>query len=296
MRFSRQHFPAKNQHTYSPRSPLICYEFPSMRVLKRDGTSEDVSFDKITTRLKKLCCDPLTGDELFNCDCELVAQKACAAVYDGISTTQIDGLTAEIAVALNTSHPDYEALASRVECSNMHKQTTPAVLATFFMLRLATGEGGEKVRLLNDETWAVFKEHHALFDSWLDWGQDYRYNFFAIKTLQASYLTKVEGVIVERPQHMLLRFAVGLWGEELDMVKKTYQLMSRRYFTHATPSLYNSGMANPQFSSCFLLGIDATQESVEGIFEGVKHCGMISKFAGGIGEFTRLLRCFVSSG
>lgn len=269
------------------------HTFAKMRVLKRDGAFEDVSFDKITTRLKKLCTDPVTGTALTNCDCELVAQKACAAVYDGISTTQIDGLTAEIAVSLGTTHPDYETLASRVECSNMHKQTSPSTLTTFSKLWEAHNTRGESVHLLNDDTWAVLSENHALFDSWLDWGQDYGYNYFAIKTLQSSYLTKVDGVIIERPQHMLLRFSVGLWGTDLDMVKQTYQLKSKRYFTHATPSLFNSGMRMPQFSSCFLLGVHSTQESVEGIFEEVKHCGMISKFAGGIGEGLLRLHVFL---
>lgn len=254
-----------------------------MKVLKRDATHEDVSFDKITLRLKRLCSDPQTGPALRNCDCELVAQKTCASVYDGISTVQIDGLSAEIAVALTTTHPNYETLAARILVSDLHKQTSPSTLATFSKLWEARNGDGEPVQLLNDETWGVLKDNHALFDSWLDWTADYGYNFFAVKTLQSMYLTKVAGKVVERPQHMLLRFAAGLWGRDLDNVKRTYEFMSQRLFTHATPSLFNSGMRRPQFSSCFLLGIEAGQESVEGIFDKVKECGMISKYAGGIG-------------
>lgn len=254
-----------------------------MRVIKRNGESEDVSFDKISSRLRRLSQDPAAGPPLDAIDVTVVAQKTCAAVYDNITTSEIDSLSAEVAVAMGTTHPQYQTLAARIAISNLHKQTQAATLPTFAQLFEAQNQEGKPTQLLGTQTWELIKEHHALFDSWLDWSQDYTYNFFAVKTMENMYLTKVKGVIIERPQHMILRVALGIWGAELDRVKETYTNMSQKFFTHATPTLFNSGMKNPQLSSCFLLGIEATQESVAGIYDVIGKCAQISKGGGGIG-------------
>lgn len=254
-----------------------------MHVKKRSGGLQSVSFDKITARLRNLCDDPATGPALQHCDCELVAQKTCAAIYDGISTAQLDILSSEIAVALCTTHPDYETLAARVVVSNMHKQTSPSVLSTFSQLWEAKNAKGESYNILNKPTWEVLRDNHALLDSWLNWDADYGYNYMAIKTLESLYLTRVNGVVVERPQHLLLRVSIGIWGQDLGRAKDMYRELSQRLYIHATPTLFNSGMHHPQLSSCFLLGIEAQQESVEGIYDTFGRCAKISKFAGGIG-------------
>lgn len=254
-----------------------------MRVVKRNGEQVPVSFDKIIIRLNKLCNDPLTGPPLTEVDVTLVAQKTCASVHDLIKTSDIDSLSAQVAVAMGTLHPEYETLAARIAVSNLHKMTEASCLSTFSKLYETRNMYDEPCQLLGEETWRVLSESHALFDSWLNWSADYSYTYFGIKTMDAVYLTKVNGVIVERPQHLFLRVAVGIWGGELDMVKQTYELLSQKAYTHATPTLFNSGMAVPQLASCFLLGCEKEQESVEGIYDVIKRMALISKRAGGIG-------------
>ena len=222
-----------------------------MRVIKRDGQQVPVSFDKISARLNKLCFDDSIGPNLEAVDVTLVAKKTCASVHDLISTSAIDTLSAQVAVAMGTTHPEYETLAARIAVSNLHKMTQPSCLATFCQLHEAQNMYGEPMHLLGDTTWQLIQENHALFDSWINWAADYSYTYFGIKTMETVYLTKAEGRIVERPQHLLLRVALGIWGQKLDMVKQTYDLLSKKAYTHATPTLFNSGMAVPQLASCF---------------------------------------------
>lgn len=243
-----------------------------------------VSFDKIIARLAKLCNDPMTGPELKAVDVTFVTQKTCATVHDLISTSDIDTLSAQVAVAMGTTHPEYETLAARIAISNLHKMTDSSCLVTFSQLYEAHNMYDEPVHLLDENTWKLIKDNHALFDSWLDWSADYTYNYFGIKTMETVYLTKVEGKIVERPQHLLLRVALGIWGQkDLDMAKQCYELLSQKAYIHATPTLFNAGTAYPQCSSCYLLGVEASQESVEGIYDVMGKMAQISKRAGGIG-------------
>lgn len=223
----------------------------SMRVIKRDGQHAPVSFDKISTRLSKLCFDESIGPNLEAVDVTLVAQKTCASIHDLISTSAIDTLSAQVAVAMGTTHPEYETLAARIAVSNLHKMTESSCLATFSQLYEAHNMYDEPMHLLGETTWQLIQENHALFDSWINWPADYSYTYFGIKTMETVYLTKVSSKIVERPQHLLLRVALGIWGEKLDMVKQTYDLLSKKAYTHATPTLFNSGMAVPQLASCF---------------------------------------------
>ncbi|XP_076939123.1 ribonucleoside-diphosphate reductase large subunit-like [Bidens hawaiensis] len=249
-----------------------------MYVVKRDGRHEAVHFDKITARLKKLSY----GLSTEHCDPVLVAQKVCAGVYKGITTTQIDELSAETSAAMTTNHPDYASLAARIVVSNLHKNTKKSFSETIKdMYSHISERSGKKAPLIADDVYQVIMKNAAKLDSEIIYDRDFDYDYFGFKTLERSYLLKIEGKVVERPQHMLMRVAVGIHKEDIDSVVKTYHLMSQRWFTHASPTLFNAGTPRPQLSSCFLLCMK--DDSIEGIYDTLKECAVISKSAGGIG-------------
>ncbi|MCU0352817.1 MAG: ribonucleoside-diphosphate reductase subunit alpha [Cytophagales bacterium] len=249
-----------------------------MYVIKRDGRRESVKFDKVTARIEKLCY----GLDIHYVNPITVARRVIDGIYDGVSTVELDNLAAETAASLTTTHPDYAVLAARVAISNLHKTTSKSFFNT--MKRLYTyvdPKTGENAGLLSKETYEVIKKHADLLDSSIIYDRDFGYDYFGFKTLERSYLIRLDGKVVERPQHMLMRVSVGIHGDNIDKVIETYNLLSERWFTHATPTLFNAGTPKPQLSSCFLL--TAKDDSIEGIYDTLKQCALISQSAGGIG-------------
>lgn len=249
-----------------------------MLVIKRDGHRESVKFDKITARVEKLCY-ALNPDYISPVE---VAMKVINGLYDGVSTQQLDNLAAETAASMATKHPDYAILAARIAISNLHKVTSKSFSNT--MKRLYTyvdPKTGENAPLISKEAWKVIKEHAALLDSSIIYDRDFGYDYFGFKTLERSYLIRLDGQVVERPQHMLMRVAVGIHMDDIDSVIETYHLLSEKWFTHATPTLFNAGTPKPQLSSCFLLQMK--DDSIDGIYDTLKQCAKISQSAGGIG-------------
>jgi ribonucleoside-diphosphate reductase alpha chain len=248
-----------------------------MFVLKRDGRQEAVKFDKITARIKKLCyglhpsVDPVK-----------ISMKVIEGIYDGVTTTILDNLAAETAASLTTSHPDYALLASRIAVSNLHKNTEKSFSATMDALyNYVDPKTGKTAPLLADDVYQIIQDNAEQLDSTIIYDRDFGYDFFGFKTLERSYLLKVNGEVVERPQHMLMRVALGIHKEDVDAAIETYDLMSERWFTHATPTLFNAGTPKPQMSSCFLL--TTKDDSISGIYETLTQCAKISQSAGGIG-------------
>ena len=248
-----------------------------MYVIKRDGRKEQVQFDKITARIKKLCyglhesVDPVK-----------IALRVIDGVYDGVKTTELDNLAAEVAATNAVSHPDYASLASRIAVSNLHKATKKSFAETMEDLyQYVDPVTGENASLIADDVIEIVRSHAAYLDSQIIYDRDFSYDYFGFKTLERSYLLKLDGQIVERPQQMLMRVAVGIHKEDLDSAVKTYHQMSEGWFTHATPTLFNSGTPKPQMSSCFLLTMK--EDSITGIYDTLKQCAKISQNAGGIG-------------
>ncbi|WKN42908.1 ribonucleoside-diphosphate reductase subunit alpha [Tunicatimonas pelagia] len=249
-----------------------------MLVIKRDGRRESVKFDKITARIEKLCYNLDTN---YVSDVE-VAKKVITGIYDGVTTVELDNLAAETAATLTVKHPDYAVLAARIAISNLHKVTSKSFSNTMKRLySYVDQKTGEHAPLISKETYAVIKKHAAQLDSTIIYSRDYSYDFFGFKTLERSYLIKLDGKVVERPQHMLMRVAVGIHGEDIEAAIETYNLLSEKWFTHATPTLFNAGTPKPQLSSCFLLTIQ--DDSIDGIYDTLKQCAQISQSAGGIG-------------
>ena len=249
-----------------------------MLVLKRDGRRESVKFDKVTARIEKLCY----GLNMLYVSPIEVAKKVIDGIYDGVTTVELDNLAAETAASLTTKHPDYAILAARIAVSNLHKVTSKSFSST--MKRLYTYEdpkNGENASLIAKDVWEVVHKHAATLDSAIIYDRDYNYDYFGFKTLERSYLLRLDGKVVERPQHMLMRVAIGIHKEDIDSAIETYELMSERWFTHATPTLFNAGTPKPQLSSCFLLTMK--DDSIEGIYDTLKNCALISQSAGGIG-------------
>ena len=249
-----------------------------MLVLKRDGHRESVKFDKITARIEKLCYGL---DSNFVNPVE-VAMKVINGLYDGVSTIELDNLAAEIAASLTTRHPDFAKLAARIAVSNLHKVTSKSFSNT--MKRLYTyvdPKTGQNAPLISKETWKVIHENAAELDEAVLYDRDFSYDFFGFKTLERSYLMKIDGKVVERPQHLLMRVAIGIHGEDIPAAIETYNLMSEKWFTHATPTLFNAGTPKPQLSSCFLLTMK--DDSIDGIYDTLKQTAKISQSAGGIG-------------
>ncbi|XP_044438770.1 ribonucleoside-diphosphate reductase large subunit isoform X1 [Triticum aestivum] len=256
-----------------------------MYVVKRDGRTETVHFDKITARLKKLSY----GLSQEHCDPVLVAQKVCAGVYKGVTTSQLDELAAETAAALTASHPDYASLAARIAVSNLHKNTKKSFSETIKDMYLHYNErSGLLSPLIAEDIYEVIMKNASRLDSEIIYDRDFDYDYFGFKTLERSYLLKLGGVVVERPQHMLMRVSVGIHKDDIDSAIRTYHLMSQRWFTHASPTLFNAGTPRPQLSSCFLICMK--DDSIEGIYDTLKECAVISKSAGGIGVSVHNIR------
>ena len=248
-----------------------------MYVVKRDGRKEPVMFDKITARVRKLCYG-LNG----LVDPVKVAMRVIEGLYDGVTTSELDNLAAEIAATLTTTHPDYAKLAARISVSNLHKNTKKSFSETMKDLyEYVNPRTGKKAPLLSDEVYKVIMDNADKLDSTIIYNRDFGYDYFGFKTLERSYLLKLNGKIAERPQHMLMRVAVGIHLDDLDAAIETYELMSKKYFTHATPTLFNSGTPKPQMSSCFLLAM--REDSIDGIYDTLKQTAKISQSAGGIG-------------
>ena len=248
-----------------------------MYVVKRDGHKEPVMFDKITARVRKLCygLNPLV-------DPTRVAMRVIEGLYDGVTTSELDNLAAEIAATMTTTHPDYAQLAARISVSNLHKNTKKSFSeAMKDLYEYVNPRTGKKAPLLSDEAYAVIQKNAEKLDSSIIYNRDFGYDYFGFKTLERSYLLKLNGKIAERPQHMLMRVSVGIHLDDMDAVLETYELMSKRFFTHATPTLFNSGTPKPQMSSCFLLAMK--DDSIDGIYDTLKQTAKISQSAGGIG-------------
>ena len=246
-------------------------------VIKRNGKKESIKFDKVTARIEKLSYSLSPLVNVIE-----VAKKVIEGIYDGVPTTELDNLAAEIAASLATKHPDYALLASRIAVSNLHKNTVKSFSETMKKLYYYVDKGsGKKTPLIADEVWKVIEDNDELLDSTLIYDRDFGFDYFGFKTLEKSYLMKVDGKIAERPQHMYMRVALGIHKEDVESAIKTYHLMSERWFTHATPTLFNAGTPKPQMSSCFLLTMK--EDSIEGIYDTLKQTARISQSAGGIG-------------
>tara|TARA_B100000902_G_scaffold397052_1_gene459686 strand:+ start:354 stop:2798 length:2445 start_codon:yes stop_codon:yes gene_type:complete len=248
-----------------------------MFVVKRDGHKEPIMFDKITARVRKLCYSLNTLVDPVK-----VSMRVIEGLYDGVTTSELDNLAAEIAATMTTTHPDYAKLAARISVSNLHKNTKKSFSETMKDLyEYINPRTEKKAPLLSDEVYKIIKKNAELLDSTIIYNRDFNYDYFGFKTLERSYLLKLNGKVAERPQHMLMRVSIGIHMDDLDSAIETYNLMSKKYFTHATPTLFNSGTPKPQMSSCFLL--TTKSDSIDGIYDTLKQTAKISQSAGGIG-------------
>ncbi|PKI82545.1 ribonucleoside-diphosphate reductase [Malassezia vespertilionis] len=247
-------------------------------VYKRDGRKEEVRFDKVTARVAKLCY----GLDMNYVDPIEITRKVIDGIYEGVTTVELDNLAAETAAYKTTTHPDYAVLAARIAISNLHKETkktfSQVVKDLYDYVNPRTGKHSP---MISDETYEAVMANKDTLDSAIIYERDFHYNFFGFKTLERSYLLRVNGKVAERPQHMLMRVAVGIHGANVENAIETYNYMSEKAFTHASPTLFNAGTPNPQMSSCFLIAMQ--DDSIEGIYDTLKSCAMISKTAGGIG-------------
>jgi ribonucleoside-diphosphate reductase alpha subunit len=240
-----------------------------MHVVKRNGETEVVSFDKVINRVKTLSKD------LPAINIHEVAQKVCTRIYDGVKTSELDELTAQMCSSMMTDHPDYGTLASRIIISNHHKNTSPSFTETVNALH------AHQPSLVSDALFEAVMKNKGKLNNSIDYQRDYAFDYFGFKTLEKAYLMRIDGKVVERPQHMLMRVALGIHGTDIKEALQTYDAMSRKLFIHATPTLFNAGTSRPQMSSCFLAAM--IDDSIEGIYDTLKDCAMISKYAGGIG-------------
>ena len=252
-----------------------------MRVIKRNGEMEDVSFDKVLNRLKNLS----TG---LTIDVSEIAQKVCSRIYDGVKTFELDELAAHLCSSMSIEHPDYSLLASRIIISNHHKNTSPSFSETIQVLYNNVDNHNNPIPLVSEELYNIVNKNKEKLNTYIDYQRDYLFDYFGFKTLERAYLIRVNKKIVERPQHMWMRVAIGIHGNDIKDVLQTYDLMSKKYFTHATPTLFNAGTNRPQLSSCFLCSIN--EDSVSGIFDSLKEVALISKYAGGIGLHIHQIR------
>lgn len=246
-----------------------------MRVIKRNGSVEAVDFNKITERIKKL-----SSEISESIDPIKIAQKVCNSLYDNVTTRELDELSSEIAIALCTEHPDYGVLAAHLCASNLHKSTVGRFSECMKLLH-------EK-KLVGDDLVKIVESHQDEIEEMIDYGNDFLFDFFGLKTLMKSYLLKVDGIIQERPQDMWMRVSIGIHGNDMLHVRDTYTYMSQLYFTHATPTLFNAGTPYPQLSSCYL--VELQEDSIGGIYSTLHDCAQISKWAGGIGLHIHKLR------
>jgi len=248
-----------------------------MYVLKRDGRKEAVKFDKITARIQKLCygLDALV-------DPAAVAMKVIEGIYEGVTTFELDNLAAEVSASLTVKHPDYAQLAARIAVSNLHKKTKKSFSETMAELyEYVNPVTNQKAPLLSEDVHQIIQENKEVLDSTIIYDRDFGYDYFGFKTLERSYLLRLDGQIAERPQHMLMRVSIGIHKDDIEAAIETYEMMSKKYFTHATPTLFNAGTPKPQMSSCFLLTMK--DDSIDGIYDTLKQCSKISQSAGGIG-------------
>ena len=255
-----------------------------MHVIKRNGKKEVISFDKILKRIKSL-------GKHFNLQHIIFAQLAMKVIdqlYDNIQTTKIDELTAEQCASMSSIHPDYTKLASAIVVSNLHKNTSACYYETVKKLYEYRDVNNNSFRLIHDDIMNIVETNKAIINSFIDYERDYAFDFFGFKTLERAYLMRCNKIIIERPQHMLMRVALTIHGSNMDKVKETYDYMSQKYFIHATPTLFNAGTPRPQLSSCYLLCMES--DSIEGIFNTLKECAQISKWSGGIGLHVHNIR------
>jgi len=249
-----------------------------MKVIKRNGSAEAVSFDKITARVKKLCY----GINQEFVEPVEIAKHVIKSIYDGVSTTELDNLAAETAATMAATHPDYSLLAARIAISNLHKNTNKSFSATMEILyNYIDPKNNQKASLIADDIMAIIRDNREKLDSAIIYDRDFVFDYFGFKTLEKSYLMRANGEVVERPQHLLMRAAIGIHQHDVDAAIETYNLMSEKWFIHATPTLFNAGTPKPQLSSCFLLSM--TEDSITGIYETLTRCAKISQSAGGIG-------------
>ncbi|KAF1810248.1 hypothetical protein P152DRAFT_460755 [Eremomyces bilateralis CBS 781.70] len=249
-----------------------------MFVYKRDGRKERVQFDKITARVSRLCY----GLDPDHVDAAAITQKVISGVYQGVTTFELDNLAAETAAYLTTTHPDYAVLAARIAVSNLHKQTKKQFSAVISDLyHYVNPKNNKPASMIGESTYKTVMKHADELNSAIVYDRDFNYQYFGFKTLERSYLLKINGKVAERPQHMIMRVAVGIHGEDIEKAIETYNYMSNKYFTHASPTLFNAGTPMAQLASCFL--IDMKEDSIEGIYDTLKTSAMISKTAGGIG-------------
>jgi ribonucleoside-diphosphate reductase alpha chain len=252
-----------------------------MRVVKRNEEFEDVSFDKVLTRLKKLSLD-------LNINVSEIAQKVCTRIYDGVKTCELDELAAYLCSSMSVDNPDYSTLASRIIISNHHKNTSPSFSETIQILYDNKDVHGNHSPLISEELYEIVCKNKEKLNNYIDYQRDFLFDYFGFKTLERAYLIKIDKKIIERPQHLWMRVSIGIHGNDIKEVLQTYDLMSNKYFTHATPTLFNSGTKRPQLSSCFLCSIN--DDSVSGIYESLKEMALISKYAGGIGIHIHQIR------
>lgn len=249
-----------------------------MFVNKRDGRQEKVMFDKITSRIQKLCYG-LNSDFV---DPAAITLKVINGLYPGVTTIELDNLAAETAATMTTKHPDYAQLAARIAVSNLHKETRKIFSDVMDDLyKWVNPRTGKHSPMISKETHEIITKNADKLNSALIYDRDFSYNYFGFKTLERSYLLKIDGKVAERPQHMLMRVSVGIHETDIEAAIETYNLLSERWFTHASPTLFNAGTCRPQMSSCFLLTMHS--DSIEGIYDTLKQCALISKSAGGIG-------------
>ena len=252
-----------------------------MRVIKRNSEMEDVSFDKVLNRLKNL-------SQGLTIDVSEIAQKVCSRIYDGVKTYELDELAAYLCSSMSTEHPDYSLLASRIIISNHHKNTSPSFSETIQTLYNNLDNHNNSIPLVSEELYNIVNKNKEKLNTCIDYQRDYLFDYFGFKTLERAYLLRVDKKIIERPQHMWMRVAIGIHGNDIKEVIQTYELLSKKYFTHATPTLFNAGTNRPQLSSCFLCSIN--DDSVAGIFDSLKEVALISKYAGGIGLHIHQIR------
>jgi ribonucleoside-diphosphate reductase alpha chain len=248
-----------------------------MHVVKRDGHREEVKFDKITARIQKLCygLSPLV-------DPVAVAMRVIEGLYDGVTTSELDNLAAEVSASMTVRHPDYAQLAARVAVSNLHKNTTKSFSETMRSLyTYVNSKTGKAAPMIADDVMEIIEQHAERLDSAAIYDRDFNYDYFGFKTLERSYLLRIDGKVAERPQHMLMRVSVGIHKDDIEAAVETYNMMSKGLFTHATPTLFNAGTPKPQMSSCFLLQMK--DDSIDGIYDTLKQTARISQSAGGIG-------------
>ena len=239
-----------------------------MYVIKRDGRKEIVSFDKILQRIKKVGLEANIKVNYTS-----LVMKVIDQIYDSITTTLIDELSAQQCASLSTVHPDYNILAGRLTVSNHQKNTSSSFIEVMDNLYNSKDKHGLQSKIVSDELIQIVKEHGSEIENMIDYNRDYLIDYFGIKTLERAYLLRINKVIVERPQHMWMRVSIGIHGNKLDKIKETYDYMSNKYFTHATPTLFNAGTPHPQLSSCYLLAME--NDSIEGIYNTLKDCALI---------------------